>query len=352
MSYKQILLTSIWVIAAMVVIPMTVAFAEKNQGEKTLNMAMFWLDENIEPTEGWNGWTLTRCGIGENLVQIDENLRLKPVIAESWEQVDDMTTVFKIRKGVTFHNGAPADAAACKASIERAHRITTRKDMKFPLAGITVDGDKLIIKTSKPYAILTNVLADPVYIITDAAAAAKDPEGIKYKPIATGAFKVVAFEADKGLTLTKHETHWKGVPGVDKVNVKYIPDDITRTMALQSGEIDLATQINPRDLMMLEKDDRFTVHKGPNLRIYLLRFNFDRPHMTIPEFRQALMHAISKDVYAEKIVNGIPARGPFNDMLSFGYKGDDFYTYDPAKAKAILDKAGLKDSDGDGIRDA
>ena len=320
-------------------------------GGKTLNMALFWLDENIETTKGWNGWTVTRTGIGENLVQIDENLKLKPVIAESWEQIDPTTTVFTIRDGIRFHNGQIADAAACKASIERAHSITDRKDMKFPLNSITADGNKLTIKTTKPYSILTNILADPVYIIVDAKAASKDPEGFKVKPICTGAFKVVKFMPDRGLSLVKHEQYWKGVPDVDTVNVKYLADGTTRSMALQSGEIDLATSLNANDLKLLEKSGKFNVQKGPNLRVYLLRLNFQRPYMKNPAFRQALAHGISKDVYATKIASGVPARGPFNSLLPFGYKGDEYYTYNPEKAKKLLDEAGFVDSDGDGIRE-
>ncbi|MFK5951558.1 MAG: ABC transporter substrate-binding protein [Desulfobacterium sp.] len=314
-------------------------------------MALFWLDGNIEPTEGWNGWTLTRSGIGENLIQIDENLKYKGVIGEDWKQVDELTTVFQIRKGITFHNGTPVDALACKASIERALAITDRKDVQFPLDNITAQGDQLTIKTLKPYATLLNVLADPVFIIVDASAAAKDPEGFKVKPITTGAFKVISFSSDTGLILKKYAGYWKGEPGVDIVNVKYISDASTRTMALQSGELDLATQIGARDLTLFENDDRFRVYKGPNLRIFLLRINMERPYMKNSVFRQALMHGINKDIYATKLAGGIPARGPFNSLLPFGYKGDEYYTYDPAKAKTLLDKEGFVDGDGDGIRE-
>lgn len=327
------------------------AAAEKASGGNNLNMALFWLDENIEPIQGWNGWTLTRCGVGENLVQLDENLRFKPVIAESWEQTDPFTTVFQIRKGVLFHNGQPADANACKVSILRAHNNTDRKDMQFQLDTITADGDTLTIKTKEPYAILLNVLADPVYIIVDAAAAEKDPDSFKFKPIATGAFKVKTFSADTGLTLEKHSKHWNGVPQVDTVNVKYIPEAYTRTVALQSGELDLATQLNPRDLQLFEGNKKFTVHKGPNIRIFLARINFDKPHMKNSAFRQALMHGIDKDTYATKLAGGFPARGPFNELLPFGYKGEEYYPYNPEKATELLDDAGFIDSDGDGIRE-
>ena len=317
---------------------------------KELNMAIFWLDSNIEPTEGWNGWTLTRTGIGENLVQIDENMAFKPVIAESWEQVDDTTTVFNIREGVTFHNGKAVDANAVKASIERALTRTDREDIKFPVESIIADGQTLTIRTTTPFPTLINNLADPVFIIVDAQAAENNPD-FKYQPIATGAFKVIHFDADKGLTLHKHETHWSGDIGVDVVHVKYLPDDATRVMALQSGDVDLATQIPAKDLTLFENNKQFDVQKGANLRIFLLRFNMTTPYMQNLLFRQALAFGIDKETYAKNLVNGLPAKGPFNDHLSFGYKGEDLYPYNPKKANELLDQLGYVDADGDGIRE-
>lgn len=323
--------------------------SDESQGEKVLNMAIFWMDPNLEPTEGWNGWNLNRCGIGENLVQVDENMEFKPSIAESWEVVDPTTTVFKIREGVKFHNGNPVDAEACKNSIERALKITDREDAKFPLESIKAEGQELTIKTSKPFSTLLSTLADTVYIIVDSSVA--NEEDFKFAPIATGPFKVDEFTPDVGMTLSKNENHWSGEVGVDKVNVKCMPDASTRAMALQSGEIDLATQLEAKDLKLFEDKEDFTVQKGPNLRVFLLRINFRKPYMQKKEFRQALSYGIDKTTYAEKLVNGQAAKGPFTDSLPFAYTDEDYYSYDPEKANELLDKLGYMDTDGDGFRE-
>lgn len=329
--------------------PVSAVHAE--QQDKTVNMSLFWLDGDIEPTSSWHGWTLARVGAGENLIQIDENLNFKPVIATNWKQLDELTTEFTIRDGVKFHNGRVADAEAVKASLERALEITDRKDMAIPVDTIETQGNKLTIKTTHPYATLLNMLADPVFIIVDSQAASENPDEFKYQPVTTGPFKVESFSSETGLELTKHASHWSGEPKVDRVNVKYIPDESTRSMALQSGELDFASQISPSDLTILEKDKNLNVLTGPNLRIFFVRTNFANPWMKILEFRQAIHHAIHKDVYAEKIAGGIPARGPFNELLPFGHKGEDSYSYDKERATQLLDKAGFVDTNEDGIRE-
>ncbi|MDG3086393.1 ABC transporter substrate-binding protein [Vibrio hannami] len=323
---------------------------QANNSDKTVNMALFWIDGDVEPTTAWNGWTLSRVGVGENLIQIDENLKFKPMVASSWKQLDELTTEFTIREGVVFHNGEKVDAKAAKASIERVLKLTNRKDMVLPIESIEADGMRLVIKTQYPYATLLNELADPLYIIVDANAA-ENNDDFRFKPVATGAFKVESFNAETGLVLKKHAAYWNGEPTIETINVKYIQDPAARSMALQSGELDLATQISPMDLTILEKDPKLSVLTGPNLRIFFLRTNFNHPWMKLPEFRQAIRHAIRKDVYAGRIAGGIPARGPFNDLLPFGLSGDDVYTYDMEKAKALLDKVGIKDTDGDGFRE-
>lgn len=324
--------------------------ADGKTEETHFNMGYIGEIPDLEPTKAWNGWLLARTGVGENLVQIDENMNFKEVIAESWEKVDDVTTTFKIREGVKFHNGKEVDANAVKASLERALAITDREDIKIPIESITADGYTLTIQTTGPFPMLINNLSDPVYIIVDAEAA-KDEEAFKKVPIATGPFQVTELVNKYELQLKKNEQHWSGEIAVDTITFKGIPDESTRVMALQSGEVDFITQVTAKDLTLFENNDDYTVLKGPNLRIFQLDINREKPYMQNLGFRQALAHGLNKTMYAENLANGIPAKGPFSDVLSFGHKGQDTYEYNPEKANTLLDQEEFIDTDGNGIRE-
>lgn len=81
-----------------------IACAEPEK-ENHLNVAMFMWMEGLDPAEGWQGWTAMRCGIGETLLTANENMEVIPWLADSWEQLDDVTYKFHIRQGVKFSNG-------------------------------------------------------------------------------------------------------------------------------------------------------------------------------------------------------------------------------------------------------
>lgn len=299
----------------------------------------------LDPISAWAGWQLTRFGIGEGLVKFDANMQLQPMIAKEWKAVDDRTTTFTLREGVTFHNDKPVDAAAVKASIERAIAETDRADIVIPIERIDADGLTLTITTTKPFPLLLNNLADPVYTIIDVT-----EDNIEETPVATGPFEVETMATEQ-LTLAQHDDYWNGASTIEEITVKSIPDDSTRTMALQSGEVDFIAHVSPGDAALFENNDAYTVLKGPNLRVIQLGLNMDKPYMQSLPFRQALAHALQKDVYAQQLADAIPAKGPFTSELNFGRTEDDVYRYDVAKANALLDTAGFVDTDNNGIRE-
>ncbi|MCM3175694.1 ABC transporter substrate-binding protein [Paenibacillus sp. MER 99-2] len=313
-----------------------------------LNVALFWLGSNLDPAEEWNGWTLTRAAIGETLVQFDENMKLVPKIADTWDRIDEKTWHFHIRDGVTFHNGNKVTAEAVKTSIERSLELNERGQSTLPIASMTAEGQDLTIKTTEPYASLLGNIAEPLFVIVDTTA---DTSKFSSEPIATGPFMVTSYTPDQEIQVKKYDGYWGGAADLDTMTLKYIKDDSTRALALQSGEIDVASNVGRSNLALFQDKNQYTIDEIPSLRTQFVWFNLKNPTLSDPEVRRAISYGIDRDMYANTLVGGQGAKGPFTSALPFGYDQISGYSYEPEKAKQLLDEAGYKDTDGDGIRE-
>lgn len=313
-----------------------------------LNVALFWLGSSLDPAEEWNGWTLTRAAIGETLIQFDENMKLVPKIADTWERVDDTTWHFHIREGVTFHNGNKVTADAVKTSIERSIELNERGQATVPVASMTAEGQDLTIKTKEPYASLLGNIAEPLFVIVDTSA---DTSKFKSEPIATGPFMVTGYTPDQEIQVKKYDGYWGGAADVDTLTLKYIKDDSTRALALQSGEIDVASNVGRSNLTLFQDKSQYTIDEIPSLRTQFVWFNTTKPLLSDQEVRRAISYGVDREMYANTLVGGQAAKGPFTSALPFGYDKIKGYGYEPEKAKQLLDGAGYRDADGDGIRE-
>lgn len=313
-----------------------------------LNVALFWLGTNLDPAEEWNGWTLTRAAIGETLVQFDEKMQMVPKLADSWERQDDKTWLFHIREGVTFHNGNPVTAEAVQHSLERSLSQNPRGKATLPIASMSAEGQNLTIRTSEPYASLLGNIAEPLFVIVDTTA---DTAAFADKPVATGPYMVTSYTPEQKIETQRYEGYWGGAAEVESITFKYIADDNTRAMALQSGEIDVASNVGRSQLPLFQDSTRYKIDEIPGLRTQFVWFNYSNPALSDLAVRQAISYGIDREMYASTLVGGQAAKGPFTSALPFGYDKITGYTYDPEQAKKLLSQAGYEDRDGDGIRE-
>ncbi|MFB5761844.1 ABC transporter substrate-binding protein [Paenibacillus medicaginis] len=313
-----------------------------------LNVALFWLGTNLDPAEEWNGWTLTRAAIGETLIQFNEKMQMVPKLADRWERQDDKTWLFHIREGVTFHNGKPVTAEAVQKSLERSLSLNPRGKSTLPIASMSSEGQNLTIRTREPYASLPGNIAEPLFVIVDTTA---DTSAFAQKPIATGPYMVTSYTPEQKIETKRYEGYWGGAAEVQSITFKYIADDNTRAMALQSGEIDVASNVGRSQLPLFQDSSRYRIDEIPGLRTQFVWFNYKNPALSDIAVRKAISYGIDREMYAGTLVGGQAAKGPFTSALPFGYDQITGYTYDPEQAKKLLSQAGYEDRDGDGIRE-
>ena len=287
--------------------------------------------------------------IYEPLLTLDTKLNVKPGLAESWSQPDARTLVFKLRRGVKFHDGTACDAEAAKFNFARM-KSEPKSLRKGEVANIesvdVVDAVTIKVNLKKPDASLLATLTDragmlgsPKVIQERGAALERDARGA-----GTGPFEFVGWVKDSHLVIKRNEGYWnkQGGPYLDRVRYRPIPDDVVKLQSLQAGEIDVMDYVLPRDVAPMKADKRLVVVDVPSLADFGYQLNHGKPPFSVKALRQAVAYAID----LEQIVKGVwlnvgyPANGPISPASWAYERAIPPIKRDLAKAKAKLAEGG------------
>lgn len=305
-------------------------------------------EPDVNPRNGYAGWAALRYGVGETLFRYDEHMRPQPWLAERFENVDPLTWKIDLKENVRFSNGRAVDAAAVKASLEALVKEHARARGDLRIAAIEADGRTLTIRTEVPRPTLVNYLSDPYGAVVDVEAGVTD--GIV---VGTGPYRAVKVVTNDSIELVRNENYWGETrPGYDRVRVLTISDGDTLTMALQSGEIDAAYGL-PYASHVLFKKGGFVSTSTATSRTFFLHMNYKSPIASDPAVRKAVAMAVDKERFASVLLqgNGVPATGPFPADFAFGGKAVTARTFDLKAAADVLENAGWRDANGDGVRE-
>ena len=320
-----------------------------NAGDNTpshLNVAMCMWMEGLDPAIGWTGWTTMRCGIAETLLTADENMEIVGQLADSWEQVDELTYRFHIRQGVKFSNGNDLTPQAVKESIERTAELNSRGS-NLMLDSIEVDGEYVIFNTTEPYSAFPYYLTEPMCAIVDTSV---DTSNFDSTPVCTGPYACVEHVPEEKYELVANEYYWGGIPDVDTITVLNVSDD-TKVDSMLAGDIDVAAAPNATTLSLIEDNDTIDIVKVTGTRESDLEINCreGRPTADV-NLRRALSYAIDREVIAQVASNGYaqPLGTPFPQSVGYSSETVNGQTYDVEKAKECLALAGYADTDGNG----
>ena len=330
---------------------------------KTLTFGcQMYSDGLINPASQVNcAWNVSRFGIGQTLFRFDDNVKAIPQLAESATPSDgNKTWTFKLKKGIKFSNGTEMTATKVKESLDwirEAGKKGSSNPTKFLDAGAVVTADDaagtIVIKSEKAYPDMPASLADPAMCIIDVKGTKNFDSGI----IGTGPYMVKTFKDHVGYEMVANPHYWNGKPPYEEVKIMFMGDASAKANALRAGQIDIAENImNVADLKALQADKKFTVQIAPGTRVAFSWMNMREGHpLANKALRQAVLKAIDyKTICKSNTIGGLYTPGPSVIPSSLGYGFDKLknpYEYDPEGAKKILDEAGIKDTNGDGIRE-
>lgn len=283
---------------------------------KKVTLAFPWSPASLDP-HGSDSWEIMRSGTGETLVKLNEDLKPIPWLAKEWKQENETTWVFKLEDHVSFHNGKEMNAASVKESLLRSlEKEQKAKDLLQVESMEVLSENELKIVTKQPNAALIAHLADPSTIIVDVTTI----EDKNNYPALTGAFKVKQFNKDESLVVERYEDYWGKQALLSEVTIKFILDGNTRLMALQSGDVEAATDIPIDNIALLEKDEKFDVLTAPSLRTHMLLFNMNSPLFKDVALRKVIDNSIPRADIVKSIMmeQGTEAKSPFPEILPFG----------------------------------
>jgi len=301
------------------------------------------------------------------LVGLDDNANPYPDLAERWEVSEDARTyTFHLHRGVRWHDGEPFTSADVAFTFERVllvYHARTRGGLEGVLDGIdTPDAHTVTFRFREPYAPLLqrlNVTEAPIlprHVFESVADIQAAPENLR--PIGTGPYRFVEYVVDDRVVLERNPDYFKaGLPYLDRVVFRVIPDEQTRLLALERGEVDFIGGVPAGELERIDALDDLTLHRvnsgsGGGFCVMTMAFNLQRDVFQDQRVRHAFAYAIDREQILERVLfgNGAVATGPISSQLTFAYTDDvTRYAFDPAEAERLLDEAGYPRG-ADGVR--
>ena len=329
--------------------------------EKTLTFGcQMYSDGMICPWMQTNcAWNCMRYGISESLFEFDDNSQPIPCLAESIESTaDHLTWTIKLKSGIKFSNGVEMTASKVKEALDYVREkgpegsTSPQNFLEFD-AVVTADdaANTIVIQTVTPYVNLAGNLADPAMAIVDYAGTGENYEN---GMIGTGPYMVKEFHTQVGYDMVKNPYYRSEVP-YDNVKILFMGDASAKANALLAHQIDCAENImSVSDLKKLQDDPNYTVDIAAGVRCGFSWINFSGV-LGNDDLRHAVLMAIDYDTICHSNTIGdlyTPGFSVLPSGMGYGYETlNNPWKYDPDGAAALLDKAGIVDTNGNGIRE-
>ena len=325
---------------------------EENEEKNTLVIAQ---SADLTTMDPQNSLSTTGDRVFRNmfsrLFYRDASMEIKPELVESYENVDDETWHFKLKEGVTFHNGDSLTAEDVKFSLERVMTDESLKEFPYftQLSAVNVIDELTVeIKTDGPMPTLLRLLAKsgadvvPKNYFEEVGLAE-----FQKNPVGSGPYKYVDWKRDDKVVLEAYEGYFGDAPKWKEVIVRAITESSTRVGELLTGGVDIATDIPPNEWDRVDGENGVSLIKGDTTRVMLLMLRHTDGYVTAdPKVREAIDLAINEQAIVDSVLKGtaVPVRSRVPEGV-LGSNPDLYntYVYDVEKAKALLAEAGYAD---------
>ena len=293
------------------------------------------------------------------LVKYDKNINIIGDLAESWDiSPNGLVITFHLRKGVRWHDGRPFTAA----DVLYTYQVTTDPKTPTAYAGDFLKVKKAEVRDDYTFRVTYDKPFAPALISWGAAVLPRHllagvditRSPLARRPIGTGPYKFKEWVAGQKIALVSNADYFEGRPYIDGYITRIIPDMATLFLELRSQGIDISG-LSPLQFKRQTENklfqNNFNKYRHLAFAYTFLGYNLKNPLFTDKRVRQAISHAINKEEIISGVLLGLgkPATGPFKPG-TWAYNGNvKIYNFNPAKARELLEEAGWRDINGDGI---
>jgi peptide/nickel transport system substrate-binding protein len=284
----------------------------------------------------------------ETLTQLAPDGSVRPHLAEGWStSADGRQYLFKLRQGITFHDGTPFNAQAVKWNFDRLQDPKVRVPIRapYPIERTEVVDDSTVrVTLQRPFVPFISALSWTTSAMLSPASV--EQHGNVYTNythlVGTGPYTFQERKPGEKITVARYAGYWGHKPHYAEVVFRIVPEATTRESLLLAGQVDLIILPPVADLPALQRDKRVKVLLAPSDRTIFIAINTQKPMLNDRRVRQALNYAVDKNAIIEHVLFGAadPMDSPMASSL-FGYCTTGMYEFNPGKAKQLLKEAGV-----------
>lgn len=320
-------------------------------GETAYKDTVIWAQSadvtSMDPHVGKETAAVTvTCNVFSTLMEVIGEGDPQPLLAESYQQLSDTDWEFTIRQGVKFHDGTDMTIEDVKYSLDRAINSSYVGYIVGFIDSVEITGENtIVIHCTAPYAPILNNLSMPFSaIVPKAYIEEKGEEYFAQHPIGTGPYKMVEWNPSESVTLEAFDEYFGGTPATKNLIMKVIPEAAQRVIALETGEVDIAYSIEANDVAKVEENNDLVLFSHPSLTCMNYFFNLEKGPTSDLKVRQAICHAIDRQVIIDTILAGsaVPATSMIAPAVA-GYVEAPTYEYDLEKAKELMAESSYPD---------
>jgi peptide/nickel transport system substrate-binding protein len=331
-------------------IALSLAFAQQEGG--SLTIAVVTEPTSMDPLTTNNiPSSIIHVQLFDGLVTYDEDLRIIPHLATSWEISEDgRNYTFNLREGVEFHDGEPFTAEDVKFAFDTARSEESRGQWIGIFADIEsvemLDPLTVAVTLAEPNAAFLDQI--PYFGIPSSTAyEAQGAEDFAVNPVGTGPFRFVSWERDDRLVVERNEAYWLKRPNLDQVTFRAIPERSVAVVELEAGGVGVVQNAPAEDLIRLQDSANITVDVGPTLSYFYVAMNNAVGPTADVRVRRAIQLGVPMDQLVDNVFLGQGAVRAYTSFAPGNPAYDpeliaEFPQYDPEAAQQLLAEAGYE----------